>query len=224
MEVAAQEILSLQNFASKKERIVVEKIEKPKNKKSYAVVKRIFDFSMAFVLLILLFVPMLLLAVIVAVDTRTNPIYRQVRLGKNEKPFVLLKFRSMRKDAEKDGAQWAVQDDPRVTKFGKIIRKFRIDEIPQLVNILLGSMSFVGPRPERPEFYDVFDTYIDGFRQRMYVMPGLTGYAQVNGGYDLLPEEKILYDIEYIRNCSCGFDLRCILQTISTVFFSKGAR
>lgn len=224
MKTMTQEILSLQDFAEKKEKIVVETIEVPKNKNIYFFTKRVFDIVASAVLLIVFLVPMLLLTLIVAIDTKASPIYRQVRLGLNEKPFVLLKFRSMRKDAERNGARWAAQDDPRITKFGRIIRKFRIDELPQLLNILAGSMSFVGPRPERPEFYDVFDTYIDGYRQRMKVMPGLTGHAQVNGGYELQPEEKIIYDIEYIRNCSFGFDLQCLLRTVSTVFCSKGAR
>lgn len=224
MKTMTQEILSLQDFADKKEKIVVETIEVPKNKNIYFFTKRVFDIVASAVLLIVFLVPMLLLTLIVAIDTKASPIYRQVRLGLNEKPFVLLKFRSMRKDAERNGARWAAQDDPRITKFGRIIRKFRIDELPQLLNILAGSMSFVGPRPERPEFYDVFDTYIDGYRQRMKVMPGLTGHAQVNGGYELQPEEKIIYDIEYIRNCSFGFDLQCLLRTVSTVFCSKGAR
>lgn len=224
MATVTQEILSLQDFTNKKEKISVEKIEAPQGKRLYFFVKRLFDIVVSAVLLIVLLIPMLALSVVVAVETGANPIYRQVRLGKNEKPFVLLKFRSMRKDAEKDGAQWAAQDDPRITRFGKVLRGFRIDELPQLLNILVGDMSFVGPRPERPEFYDVFDTYIDGYRQRMYVLPGLTGHAQVNGGYELQPEEKILYDIEYIQNCSCRFDLQCLLRTVTTVFFSKGAR
>lgn len=224
MATVTQEVLSLQDFANKKEKVTVETIEAPHGKRFFFFVKRLFDIAVSAVLLIVLLAPMLLLSAMVAVDTRANPIYRQVRLGKDEKPFVLLKFRSMRKDAEKDGAQWAAQDDPRVTSFGKVLRCFRIDELPQLLNILVGDMSFVGPRPERPEFYDVFDTYIEGYRQRMYVLPGLTGHAQVNGGYELQPEEKIIFDIEYIRNCSCGFDARCLLRTFATVFFSRGAR
>ena len=99
-----------------------------------------------------------------------------------------------------------------------------MDELPQLFNILLGDMSFVGPRPERPEFYDVFDTYIDGFRQRTLVKPGLTGYAQVNGGYSLKPEEKIIYDVEYIKNRSIGMDLQCIFKTVHVVLSHEGAK
>ena len=97
-------------------------------------------------------------------------------------------------------------------------------KLPQLWNILIGQMSFVGPRPERPEFYDAFDTYIDGFRQRMLVKPGLTGHAQVNGGYELLPEEKIVYDLEYIKNRSIRFDFSCVYRTFAVIFQRKGAK
>ena len=105
-----------------------------------------------------------------------------------------------------------------------MLRNTRLDELPQLINILLGQMSLVGPRPERPEFYEFFDTYIDGYRQRMKVLPGLTGYAQVMGGYDLQPEEKIIYDIEYIENQSLRMDLLCLLKTVGVVFSGKGAK
>ena len=130
----------------------------------------------------------------------------------------------MRMDAEADGAQWAYSDDPRVTRVGAFLRKTRMDELPQLVNILKGDMSIVGPRPERPEFYDVFDTYIYGFRQRMLVRPGLTGYAQVVGGYSLLPEEKIVYDLEYIKRRSLLFDMKLILYTVVVVFRGDKSR
>ena len=104
-----------------------------------------------------------------------------------------------------------------MTRIGRFLRKTRIDELPQLVNILKGDMSIVGPRPERPEFYDVFDTYITGFRQRMFVKPGLTGLAQINGGYSLLPEEKIVYDLDYIKNLSLRTDAGLILRTVLVV-------
>lgn len=167
---------------------------------------------------------MLFIAFAICMDSPGNPIFSQVRLGKNQVPFKIYKFRSMRLDAEKDGAQWAANEDPRVTHVGRFLRKSRIDELPQLFNILMGQMSFVGPRPERPEFYDFFDTYIVGFRQRTKVIPGLTGHAQVHGGYDLKPEEKIIYDVEYMKNRSWSMDLYCILNTIVVVFNHKGAR
>ena len=190
----------------------------------YCFWKRFFDFLLSFIALIITLIPMGLIAIIIKADTKGPAIYKQVRLGKHEKPFVMYKFRSMRIDAEKDGACWAEVDDPRVTKVGNILRKYRLDELPQLFNILAGQMSIVGPRPERPEFYEKFDEYIDGFRQRMLVKPGLTGLAQVNGGYDLKPEEKILYDMEYIKNQSMMQEIRIMIKTISVVIGKKGAR
>ena len=107
---------------------------------------------------------------------------------------------------------------------GKIIRKIRLDELPQLINILKGNMSFVGPRPEREIFYDEFEKYIPGFRNRLQVLPGLTGWAQVNGGYDLGPKEKLEYDMEYIQNRSLILDIKCIFKTFKVVFTHEGAR
>ena len=130
----------------------------------------------------------------------------------------------MQKDAEENGPQLASENDPRVTKVGRFIRDTRIDELPQLINILRGEMSFVGPRPERPEFYDLYDTYINGFRQRMLVIPGMTGWAQVNGGYEIEPEKKIIFDVYYIKNRSVKMDLICLIKTVSVVFTHKGAR
>lgn len=204
--------------------VYVEKIKKYNTGLVYALSKRCFDIIASLFGLIVLFIPLLLVSLIVVIDSPGGPFYSQTRLGKDEKPFTLYKFRTMRIDAESDGARWADDDDPRVTKIGRVLRNTRIDELPQLVNILLGQMSFVGPRPERPEFYDVFDTYIIGYRQRMKVLPGLTGYAQVMGGYDLYPEEKIVYDIKYIENQSFKLDIYCILKTVGIVFSGRGAR
>lgn len=131
---------------------------------------------------------------------------------------------NIRNDAEKDGAVWASEDDPRVTAVGKIMRKSRLDELPQLVNIIKGDMSIVGPRPEREIFYDEFEKTIPFFRERLYVKPGLTGWAQVNGGYNLKPSEKIIYDIEYIQKRNFLFDLKCIMLTIKVLFTWDGAR
>ena len=218
-----REKLSVSDFTGTQTIIVTEKLGVLPKKRGYRFFKRLFDFFVALIVLILLILPILLLLPVVWIDTKGSPIYRQKRLGLNGKPFTLLKIRSMRADAEKNGAQWAAADDPRITKIGRILRATRMDELPQMWNILLGQMSFVGPRPERPEFYDAFDTYIDGFRQRLVVKPGLTGHAQVNGGYDLLPEEKIVYDLEYIKNRSFRFDMKCIWQTIAVIFKREGA-
>ena len=111
----------------------------------------------------------------------------------------------MRLNAEENGPQWANEQDSRCTHVGQFLRRTRLDELPQLYNILRGDMSFVGPRPERAYFYRKFETYIPGFSNRLMVVPGLTGYAQVNGGYSLKPEEKIVYDMEYIENAPFGW-------------------
>lgn len=204
--------------------VVVDRVKNYKPKRLYEFVKRISDILLSLVALVILLIPMAIVAIVIVIDSPGNPIFKQERLGRNEKPFTIYKFRSMRLDAEADGPKWADEDDPRCTKVGKFIRSTRIDELPQLINILKGDMSIVGPRPERPEFYDVFDTYIDGFRQRMMVPPGVTGWAQVNGGYNLYPEEKIIYDVEYIEKRGLRMDCICVLKTIHVVFTHEGAR
>ncbi len=186
--------------------------------------KRVFDITCSALALLVLAVPMLVIALLVRIDSPGPIIYRQERLGLNRKPFVLYKFRSMGLDAEEDGPQWAKQNDERVTRIGRILRDTRMDELPQLWNILCGDMSFVGPRPERACFYEIFETYIPEFGERMLVKPGLTGWAQVNGGYELSPEEKIVYDLEYMKEQSFAMDLRCILKTVRLIVTHEGAR
>ena len=222
--VQKNEIPVLWDVSPDQPTVYVEKLPELTQKPGYDVLKRIFDAVVSLLCLLVFLLPMAVIAAWIALDSPGNPIYSQVRLGKNEKPFVLYKFRSMRIDAEADGLRWAEDGDPRVTKLGRFLRRSRLDELPQLLNILLGQMSFVGPRPERPEFYEVFDRYIVGFRQRMLVKPGLTGHAQINGGYDLRPEEKILYDVEYIKNRSAKIDLKCMLKTVRVVLSGCGTR
>lgn len=193
-------------------------------RRGYLVYKRCFDFTFALLALIVLAIPMGIIAAIIALDSPGGPIYRQERLGKDGKPFLICKFRSMRMDAEKDGPKWAERSDDRCTRFGALLRKTRLDELPQLWNILRGDMSFVGPRPERAYFYRKFEQYIPGFSNRLMVTPGLTGHAQVNGGYSLKPEEKIVYDMEYIEKRSVRMDLKCIIKTICVVLCGDGAR
>jgi lipopolysaccharide/colanic/teichoic acid biosynthesis glycosyltransferase len=190
----------------------------------YLILKRVFDLAASILLGIILIVPMAIIAAFIRIDSPGPALYRQERLGMNGKPFKIVKFRSMRIDAEENGPKWADKNDSRCTKVGKVLRKSRLDELPQLWNIIKGDMSFVGPRPERSCFYDKFETYIHGFRNRLAVKPGLTGLAQVNGGYDLLPEEKIVFDMEYIQKRSISLDLICILKTIRLIFTHKGAR
>ena len=167
---------------------------------------------------------MLVIALVVALDSPGAPIFRQERLGLNGEPFWIYKFRSMRLNAEENGPQWANEQDSRCTHVGQFLRRTRLDELPQLYNILRGDMSFVGPRPERAYFYREFVKYIPGFSNRLLVTPGLTGYAQVNGGYSLKPEEKIIYDMEYIERQSIILDIRCLLKTVHIVFSYEGAR
>jgi lipopolysaccharide/colanic/teichoic acid biosynthesis glycosyltransferase len=196
----------------------------PKKKPGYLLLKRSADVLFSLMLGILLLLPMLVIALWVRLDSKGPALFKQERVGKNGKSFVMLKFRSMGLDAEKAGPQWAQKEDDRVTKAGRILRATRLDELPQLWNIFVGHMSFVGPRPERECFYEEFETYIHGYRNRLVVRPGLTGWAQVNGGYDLAPEEKIVYDMEYIEKRSVGMDWRCIFRTIRLVFTHEGAR
>lgn len=196
----------------------------PGKRSGYRALKRTLDIIFSVLFGILLIVPMLIIAAWVWLDSKGPALFKQERVGKNGKTFVMLKFRSMVFDAEKDGPQWAQKEDDRCTRAGRILRATRLDELPQLWNILKGDMSFVGPRPERQCFYEEFEEYIHGFSNRLAVRPGLTGWAQVNGGYDLAPEEKIIYDMEYIKTRSIGMDLRCIFRTIRLVFTHEGAR
>jgi lipopolysaccharide/colanic/teichoic acid biosynthesis glycosyltransferase len=192
--------------------------------RGFLIAKRLFDILVAFCALAVLYIPMVIIALVIRLDSAGPALFMQERLGKNGKPFIMIKFRSMRVDAEVNGPQWADKNDCRCTKVGRFLRKSRLDELPQLVNILMGEMSFVGPRPERACFYDEFEQYIPHFRQRLQVQPGLTGHAQVNGGYELKPEEKIVYDLEYIAKRSVKMDLQCIWKTVLVVFSHDGAR
>ena len=196
----------------------------PKRKPVYSFIKRAFDIAVSFTAGLLLLIPLGIIAVLIRLDSEGPALYKQERLGKNGKAFYMYKFRSMRIDAEKNGPKWADQNDDRCTRLGKFLRKCRLDELPQLWNIFMGHMSIVGPRPERPFFYDEFETYIHGFRHRLAVQPGLTGLAQVNGGYDLDPEEKIVYDMRYIKERSLWMDLKIMFKTVALLFSHEGAR
>ena len=188
-------------------------------------VKRIGDCFLALGALIV-FSPLFLICYIAVKSEDGGPaIFKQERIGRFGRPFNIYKFRSMKLDAEKYGpALYAGAKDPRMTKVGRFLRDHHLDELPQLYNILRGDMSLVGPRPERAYFYREFEKYIPGFSNRLMVTPGLTGYAQVNGGYSLKPEEKIIYDMEYIERQSIILDIRCLLKTVHIVFSHEGAR
>ena len=186
--------------------------------------QRVLDIVLS-VIGLLIGIPLIVIFGILIKVEDSGPItYKQERLGKGGKKFYIYKLRSMRTDAEKFGAQWAEKNDPRITKVGKFIRKTRIDEIPQLFNILKGDMSIIGPRPERPSFTEEFNQEIPGFINRLAVKPGLTGWAQVNGGYEITPEEKLIEDIYYIKNRSILLDLKILFKTVKVVLTGDGAR
>ncbi|AJI09842.1 MULTISPECIES: sugar transferase [Bacillus cereus group] len=192
--------------------------------KIYLGIKYLLDVMFSLVGLIVLMPIILIFSILIILESPGSPFYLQERLGLNGKRFKVIKLRSMRSDAEKNGAKWAEKNDPRVTKIGLFIRKTRIDELPQLFNILKGDMSLVGPRPERPIFTEEFERDIPGFKKRLEVKPGLTGWAQVNGGYEITPREKLNLDVYYINHASIILDFKIIIKTIRVVITGDGAR
>lgn len=194
-------------------------------RRMYAFLKRTMDIILSLIALLVALLPMLIVALLIVCTSRGGAFYSQERLGLDGRKIKVVKFRTMCADAEKNGAQWSAGDnDMRITRFGRFLRKTRLDELPQLWCILKGDMSLVGPRPEREIFYDEFEKYIHGFRQRLKVKPGLTGLAQVNGGYHLKPEEKIVYDIQYIKTRSLWLDIKIMFATVRVVFRGEGAK
>jgi len=204
-----------------KQKIVVAKIERFNARRMYCFWKRLFDIFFSFLFIVVAAVPMAIISLIIVLNGGPA-IFKQERLGLNAKPFTIYKFRTMIANAEVNGAKWAEKNDPRVTRFGRFLRKTQIDEWPQFFNILGGSMSFVGPRPEVKSLHDEFCRYVIGFEQRLLVKPGLTGWAQINGGAALLPEQKVVFDIEYIQRRSLWFDFICVVRTIGVVLNPKG--
>lgn len=189
--------------------------------------KRILDLVCAVIGLILAAPIMLLTVILIRLESKGPVLYKQVRAGEFGKLFTILKFRSMRTDAEKHGAQFAKENDDRITKVGAFIRKTRIDELPQLWNVLKGEMSMVGPRPERPVFIEQLEQQVPYFKQRLYVKPGVTGHAQVRCQYGASAEdmlEKLEYDLYYIKSYSVLFDLSVMLDTVKVVLFRIGSR
>jgi len=196
------------------------------SKKSFDIIKRIMDIVVSCVGLIIAIFIAPLIAVIIRLESPGPIIFKQVRVGKNGKNFLAMKFRSMVADAEKNGAQWATQNDPRITRFGKIMRKTRLDEIPQLINVLRGEMSLIGPRPERPEFVDLLTKEIPFYKERLLIKPGITGWAQLMGpAYGGSKEEsleKLKYDLYYIKNRSLLLDLSIMLKTLKIIIGLRG--
>lgn len=192
------------------------------------VLKRSLDLAGGIIGLILSAPIMFLVALAVRFDSPGLALYRQVRVGRKGRPFNVLKFRSMRADAEKDsGAQWSSKDDPRITRVGRFIRKYRLDELPQFVNVIRGDMGFVGPRPERPCFVEELRKTIPYYDERHSVRPGLTGWAQVQYSYGSTIEDafnKLEYDLFYLKHMSLTFDLAIIFKTIQIVVRGRGGR
>ncbi len=189
--------------------------------------KRVFDVAASLLLLVLTAPIVLLFAAIVRLDSRGPAFYRQTRVGLYGTTFNLIKQRSMRLDAEADGAQWATKDDPRVTRVGRFIRKVRIDELPQSWSVLKGEMSFVGPRPERPKFVSDLEEKLPYYAERHMVKPGITGWAQINYPYGASIEDsrhKLEYDLYYAKNYTPFLDLLILLQTLRVVLWHEGAR
>jgi sugar transferase (PEP-CTERM system associated) len=190
--------------------------------------KRVFDIAVAAVLLVVTFPIMLVAAILITLEDGEPIIYRQQRVGARGARFTLLKFRSMAKNAEEDGkASWASVNDVRVTRIGRFLRRTRIDELPQLLNVLKGEMSFVGPRPERPEFVAMLTEQIPFYAVRHSVKPGLTGWAQVRYSYGATVEQsvkKLEYDLYYVKNHTLVLDLVILLETVRVVLLGEGAR
>lgn len=192
------------------------------------ILKRCFDLLVSVAFLILTLPVLAATALLIKLDTRGPIFYRQERVGQHGRPFMLLKFRSMVTDAERDGVpQWAGNSDSRITRVGRVIRQTRIDEIPQVFNVLLGDMSFIGPRPERPFFVQELAVKIPYYAERHRVKPGITGWAQINFPYGASVEDakqKLEYDLYYIKNHSIFLDCIILLQTARVVLFPDGVR
>ncbi len=189
--------------------------------------KRLMGATISFAGLVFASPIILITAILIKMDSPGPVIFFQERVGKDGQPFNILKFRSMRTDAEKYGALWAKENDDRVTRVGRIIRKLRIDEIPQMWNVLRGDMNFVGPRPERPVFVEDLNKKIRYYNQRHTVRPGITGWAQINYPYGASVEDarkKLEYDLYYIKHMSVVLDIYIMLKTVKTIIFKMGSR
>ena len=187
--------------------------------------KRILDIIFALLIGVCVIPIMIIAAIIIKLESKGPIFFIQERIGEGNKPFKIVKFRSMTTDAEKDGPKWATKNDNRVTKFGKFMRLTRIDELPQLWNVLRGEMSFVGPRPEREFFIKQLEKEIMYYNLRHTVKPGLTGWAQVMYPYGASIEDayrKLQYDLYYIKNHDIIFDMKILLKTVTIVIFGKG--
>jgi UDP-GalNAc:undecaprenyl-phosphate GalNAc-1-phosphate transferase len=193
----------------------------------YEYVKRLWEVILVLLMSALL-LPVILVTIIGIKITSSGPVlFKQIRVGKNDKLFTLYKFRSMKMNAEEDGAKFTSEEDDRITKFGKIIRKYRIDELPQFWNVLKGDMNLIGPRPEQDQFVKYFEKEIPFYIYRHKVRPGITGWAQIKGGYadDIKStREKLEYDLYYVKNLSLSLDLLIIYATLRTILTGFGSK
>lgn len=201
------------------------KINSKKSFGFYLIFKRIMDICLTLIFSPVILLLVILFALLVKIDSKGPAFYSQYRLGLDGKEFKLYKLRSMKIDSESEtGAIWAGKNDPRITKIGKFIRKTRIDELPQFLNVFAGQMSIIGPRPERKILSDKFLDDIPNFEDRLAVKPGLTGLAQINGGYENSPSEKLKLDLKYIQDFSFKQDVKIFFKTFSVIFSGDGAR
>jgi len=188
-------------------------------------VKSFMDKIVSLFLLIVTFPIILITAILIKLESKGSIFYKQERIGQFNKPFIVYKFRSMRLDAEKNGAQWSTKGDSRITKVGRVIRKLRVDELPQLINVLKGEMSVVGPRPERAVFIKELEKEIPYYRFRHAVLPGVTGWAQVKYQYGASLEDskwKHKYDLYYIKHAGLWMDLKILLYTVKVILLGRG--
>lgn len=200
-------------------------LNKTESKKAYYYIKPLLGSLLTLVFAIPILIIVIVFGLLVKLDSKGPMFYTQERVGRNGKVFKIYKLRSMYTNAEANGkSQWAEKDDPRITRVGKFIRKVRIDELPQFLNILKGDMALIGPRPERPDLTRQFIKEVPGFEYRLAVKPGITGLAQVNGGYEHTPAEKLEYDIKYVDNLTFKQDISIFFKTIKVVLTGHGAR
>lgn len=192
---------------------------------SYKIMKRIFDIILSLLAMPVVLILMIIFIPLIKLDSPGPAFFLQERVGLNGKPFKLIKFRSMyHSDDPKRDQVWTQENDPRITKVGSFIRKYRIDEFPQFINVLKGDMSIVGPRPETVYLTNEFCKKESSFRFRTLVKPGITGLAQVNGGYNLSPFEKLELDLEYIDEMSLWKDFSILILTVSVIVFKQDSR
>lgn len=195
------------------------------NKREYENIKRIVDLAMSIVIGVIFLALLPVVSLLIKITSKGDVFYRQKRIGKNGKVFDIIKFRSMVSGAEVNGAEWSKKDDTRITYFGKLLRGSRIDELPQILNVIRGDLSFFGPRPERPEFVKELSIKLPHYNMRHLVKPGLTGWAQINFPYGASVEdamEKLQYDFFYIKNRSLALDVSIALKTLKTIISHEG--